>query len=269
MMRFVRTWPPIAWLFLVLSLLLTLVTFCAAGVTFSGVNEKLDMNIVTPFDFPNTNFSVCFWFQSSTAALTAAVSKKPNTAGQGWTIQVNLTSAKLSGIIKDASGTSTVQRDTGATVINDGTERHVCAVFVTNTTTAINNDVTMYVNGVVDQGARGSSTLPYAVSTNSLLFGRRDTGNTLAGSLNDIRLDSPALSASEILHLAKSKIRGGGQLAHKAALHLPLNDCAGSAAIPALAVFKDRSGSGHDGEMNTTGAVCRHGTGLMGAEGVQ
>ena len=84
-----------------------------------------------------------------------------------------------------------------------------------------------------------------------------------------MRIDSPALSATEILHLAKGKLRGGGQLAHKAAIYLPLNDCVHGAAIPALAVFKDRSGSGWDGEMNTTGGVCRQGTGLMGAEGVQ
>mgnify|MGYP003694605771 CR=1 FL=1 len=108
------------------------------GVTFSGVNGKLDMNIVTPFDFPNTNFSVCFWFQSSTAALTAAVSENRTRLDKDGRFRWILTSAKLSGIIKDASGTSTVQRDTGATVINDGTERHVCAVLVTNTTTAIN-----------------------------------------------------------------------------------------------------------------------------------
>ena len=77
---------------------------------------------------------------------------------------MNLTSAKLSGILKDASGTSTVQRDTGAMVMRTMAPSAMsAAVFVTNTTTAINNDVTMYVNGVVDQGARGSSTLPHAV----------------------------------------------------------------------------------------------------------
>jgi hypothetical protein len=270
-----RTHHPLAWLFVLIAVLLRLVSLCAAGtgtgVTFSGVSEKLDTGVSTPFDFANTNFSVCFWYLSTnTGSVTGVVNKKPNSAGQGWAIQSNLTSNKLSGLIKDSAGTSTVQRDTSSTM-NDAsnTEHHVCMFFVTNTTAAINNDITVYVDGVLDQATRGSSGLPYVVSTYPLVFGRRDNGSTLPGSLNDIRIDSPGLSATEILHLYKSKIRGGGQIAHKAAIYLPLNECVHGAALPALFPFPDRSGNGFIGEINTTGALCRHGTGLRGAEGVQ
>jgi hypothetical protein len=273
MMREHPTVHPMAWICLLLSMLLSLVSLCAAGtgVTFSGVNEKMDTGVSASFDFANTNFSVCFWYLSTnTGSLTGVVNKKPNSAGQGWAIQSNLTSNKLSGLIKDSAGTSAVQRDTSSTM-NDAsnTEHHVCMFFVTNTTAAINNDITVYVDGVVNQSTRGSNGLTYVVSTYPLVFGRRDNGNTLPGSLNDIRIDSPGLSATEILHLYKSKIRGGGQIAHKAAIYLPVSECVHGAALPALFAFPDRSGNGFIGEINTTGALCRHGTGLMGAEGVQ
>jgi hypothetical protein len=141
--------------------LLSLVTLCAAGVTFSGVNEKIETAAAaqTSFNFANTKFSVCFWFQSTqTGTVTGVGNKKPNSAGQGWAIQANLVNTKLSGVINDSVGTHPAERETGTTVMTDGTERHVCMVFVTSATVSATNDIT-YVNGVLTK-ARAVRTGP-------------------------------------------------------------------------------------------------------------
>jgi Concanavalin A-like lectin/glucanases superfamily len=246
-----------------------------AGLTFDGVDDKVDItNSNAPagaHQFANTSFSVCFWIATSSTGLAGLVQKATQTGGQGWKLGLNSVGNKVNATLLDASGTNSVNRVT-TTSMTDGVERHLCAVFVTSTTVAATNSITLYVNGVPDQAAPTTSGLVYATSEHWIKFGIRDTSAYYAGSLDDVRLDSPALAAPEILHLALSKLRGGGLLSHRPVLYVPLTDCPSGSSGQGV-TFADRSGSGYPGTgfwgANGAGLTCRPSPFLRGMGWVQ
>lgn len=233
-----------------------------AGVTFDGTSDRILTNVSTPFQFANTSFSVCFWHASTQTGVTTGLAHKATnvTAGPGgWAVMQGLSANKVDVKLQDASSTYTSRRAT-STVVTDGVERHVCAVVTTSTTVAATNSTALYLNGQLDQLPETKSGLVYATTTNVLGFGFRDSGSSsFVGTLDDIRIDSPALNDQEIRHLAKSGLRGGGGLSHKAAGYWPLTECTHGATSDGV-TFADHSGSGNPALGDTSGGpglTCR------------
>jgi hypothetical protein len=131
---------------------------------------------------------------------------KRTTAG-GWFLRVN-SDGTLEARITDASNTASAYRDT-LQAYNTGVWTHVAVVYTTDTTTGTNNDVTLYVNGVVDQSARGSSfNAPYVTCACALAFGcTSDQAGFVTGGLDDVRIWTRGLSQSEVTLLYRQGLQ--------------------------------------------------------------
>jgi hypothetical protein len=238
-----------------------------AGFIFDGSNDRITTTAESPADFANTSFSACFWLKTSSAGTLGVLSKAPNGGGPGWQVRINQTAGKIQQTVYDASSGAAAARPSSAN-INDDTERHICIVTTTSTTVAATNNVDIYLNGVLSNGTLSSSGLVYSPGASDFRIGLRDNGSYLSGVMDDIRIDSPAFSALEILTMGKSNIKGGGLLSRRPAFYYPMDDCANGTVVVDFTLSVDRSGGGFPGTV-LGNAVCRNSPILMGMGWVQ
>jgi Concanavalin A-like lectin/glucanases superfamily len=171
---------------------------------FDGIDDYVLGSTNTVFDFPDVTFTVSLRYRAVKLAATNYLIAKRTTSG-GWYIRVN-SDGTLSGVVVDVANTIAGSRDTVSTVHLDGNWRQVTVIFVVDTVTAANNDVGIYVNGVLDQGTRfNSGGLVAALCACGLAFGAKSDGDAsqiLEGSVDDIRIWRGALPLTTIASLS-------------------------------------------------------------------
>jgi hypothetical protein len=173
-------------------------------LTLDGTTSYLDWTSTTLFDFPNADFTVVQWFRTASATLQYLMNKRcvGSVPQGGWFIRVMATGA-VEARITDASALTTAGRLSVGTYANN--VWHMVAVtFHTDTVTAANNTVSLYVDGVLDQGGLASGGGPYALCDHSAKCGQigdLSEASLLAGSVDDIRVYNRILTAPDILDL--------------------------------------------------------------------
>lgn len=162
---------------------------------FDGVDDHIQVdNTNNPYTFSNTTFTASVWVKSTFSGFGYMVAKDYGSANPGWALQTS--TGVLVAALKGAGGSISAFRSTN-TSFNDGQWHNFCAVITTNTTVAANNDVSLYLDGVLDQTSK-SGSVAYSITSLPLMLGRRSTGNFYNGNIGLVTIYNRALSQQEI-----------------------------------------------------------------------
>jgi hypothetical protein len=155
------------------------------------------------FAFPNTTFTVTGWAKHSSALGTNNQLVNKDGISAGWFVYFN--ASKISGFLKDNTSNQAAGLSSSSDIPGDGNWHHFAVIFTTDTSVSANNNVTIYVDGVLDQGTIFRTGLPYVSPTAvDLRLGTRRISNVLDqfnGLGDDIRIYNRALTATEVKQL--------------------------------------------------------------------
>ena len=165
------------------------------GGNFDGVNDNVTTTLTSNTAFDNTTFSASFWFKP----VTNGVIVSKGGFVDGWYIDFNYNSPnKLSFFSKTSGATTALNRSSG-TALTDKKWHHAVVVATTDTTTTANNTVSIYIDGVLSQGAL-TQTGAYGSSATAVKIGTRTT-QPWNGLIDDVRIYNRALSPGEVKQL--------------------------------------------------------------------
>lgn len=252
---------------------IVIVLLCAASVhakiSVDGVDDYLDFTNSTNFNFSNTTFTLSGRY---TASDDGYIFGKRNgvTLGTsvdgGYFLRVNADGTVTARVINQ-DNTNAATRSSVGTSYKDGAEHCFAIVITTNTTTLASNDVTIYMDGVLDQGSRSDSGVPYSPGTTKLVasaLSDLDSAGYIAGSVEDLTIWSTGFSAENAQRYCAAKVKYLGLQLSRAAYY-PLDDCTPGTSGDGR-VLKDRGtlrvdGLGIDGA-NNTGLTCQGSTNM-------
>jgi hypothetical protein len=188
------------------------------AVLFDGSNDYIDVeNTATLFDAPASGtgtLSICFWFRTTTASATLGIiSKGAPTGGAGWCIFINSTSTgMIRCLVRGSIGATVVDRVTTSTNLNNGLWHFAVVIMKLDQGTTANNDVQIFIDGALNQGAlTGPSNPALAVSDRLGIAARAVPSGPLGffpGSLANVRGFARQLNVQEIESLYAEPLRG-------------------------------------------------------------
>lgn len=172
----------------------------ASSIGFGGGTDYVDIaNTSANYDFANTTFTISIWVRFFGSQTKAVVGKGLSTGG--WAIYTN-TNGTMYFIAKNSSGLDAFFRYTSST-LNDNRWHNFVAVVTTNTTTVSSNDIQLYVDGVLNNGAITKSNVYSTQSAQPINIGRRSlTGSGsdyFNGLVSNVAIYNRGLSSIEII----------------------------------------------------------------------
>jgi hypothetical protein len=176
---------------------------------FSGTDTMSFVGSAATFAFPNATGAVALWVKTASLATQQFLMAEQSTSGTvgGWVLRIE-TTGLLHFRLLDATN-SNVARRSSVTVLALNTWYHVAAVFTTNTVTQAGNDVSLYINGVLDQTARTDGANPYTICGCDLVLGTQGDGvsSPFTGAMDDIRVLNTSLTDMEVANLYADTVR--------------------------------------------------------------
>jgi len=232
------------------------------GLSFDGVNDYVNITSIPSALFANTTFTASGWFKTSTA--DRSILSQDNCDG-GWFISMD-SNSKLNVSLRTngSCGAGSASR-VSAMNVADGVWHHFATVITTDTVTAGNNNINIYVDGVLNQGSLTAGTTYGTAGDNKVQIGARYSGDRpFSGSMDETRIYNRALSAGEIQSLyalgqsdktnsAVSQPQGTGRLDSGLAGYWPLDDGSGISATDSST--NANTGTLHGGPTWTTGRI--------------
>jgi len=168
------------------------------GLKFDGVNNYVNTGITSDTNFANKTFAVSTWFKSSSASQQILVSKggNNNTPFGGWVVNISA-AGNVQAFTKIFATNNNASVRTSSGTYNNNKWHLATVIFTTDTVTSGNNNITIYVDGQLDQGALTQGI--YGTNTSdSVKVGERRDGSFMNGLIDDVRIYSRALNPSEI-----------------------------------------------------------------------
>jgi hypothetical protein len=171
-----------------------------------GVGGYVRVGAFSAYDFPNQSFTVSLCHRASTPGYLVARRSGTCDAGcGGWFLRLDSGGTYTARVVDDGNVSAGNRTSVTTTALN-GAWHHIAVVFTTNTVTLASNDVTLYHNGVEDQGSRtDSGVAPYTASVFPLVFGMTsdaDVTTAMTGALDAIWIWNRGLQASDMPALA-------------------------------------------------------------------
>lgn len=184
---------------------------------FDGTNDYVVAGPNDYYTFANQTFTVSFWYRlTAVGSNSGYLVNTRNFAGGGggWFIRADTAGTLTARIIEaPPGGLAEAQRPTVSTNHLDGTWRQVTVVFTTDTTPVSGgaNSLTIYVNGVLDQGSNfvNAGSTGYGACACALTFGVQadlDSLSYITGALDNIRIWNYGLSAAMIAQLHNKEL---------------------------------------------------------------
>jgi subtilisin family serine protease len=167
------------------------------ALDFDGVNDYVNGS-ASPFDFSDTTFSVCAWFQTTANVGEVVISEGGGYSG--WFLGVN--QGKIQVLLKEESNALNAYNAFSINTYNNGQWHHVTAVVTTDTTDKSGNSAAIYVDGL-PVSITETKTYPYDPSNETWKIGKRTDPVScyFDGLVDDVRIYDRALSAGEIWQL--------------------------------------------------------------------
>ena len=177
-------------------------TFSSANggsIVFDGTNDYVNLANTSGLNFTNTTGTVSIWFKTS--ALTTngpiLISKQMDATG-GWAISMESAAIPYFETKNSGGGATAFYRYVNK-VCNDGIWHNIVAVFTTSTTVIANNTVSMYLDGVLANGAQTQVTVYGGNTAGTVQIARRSSGNYYNGNISNVQIYNRGLTASEVL----------------------------------------------------------------------
>jgi Concanavalin A-like lectin/glucanases superfamily len=231
-------------------------SICYSAVDLDGVNGYVTMGTTSTYQFANTTFSVIGWFRSVNDDGYVIGRRGIGGAVGGWFIRIDAGGTLTARLVDAGSGVA-AGRTTTSTTAKDGNWHCLAMVATTDTTTAGNNSISLYYDGVLDQGGNGGVST-YSAITQPLVFGALsdlDSSGWLAGAVDDWRIYIGSLSPENIARICSAKVKYGGYSFGQALSYWPFDGCAeGSSGVGVSFLDRNKGGTAGTG---TGGVVCR------------
>jgi hypothetical protein len=161
------------------------------SLSFDGSEDFVNVANESPFRLADTTFTAEGWVKTTLSSEGVLVGHGALSGSGGWSISV--TGAGLMKFTGKTTAGSTAFTRSSSSAVNDGQWHHLAAVVTTSTTVTGNNTVTLYVDGVQNQGSLTQSAV-YVSDTNPLTIGRRPAagagGLYFTGSIDEVRVSS-------------------------------------------------------------------------------
>lgn len=167
------------------------------GISLDGTDDYVSVANPSTLNFGTSNFTIALWIKrQATGAEHTIFSKAANTS---WTtagkqLFINPSNNRLTFECFGVGGVSST-----GTITNDGLWHHVAVTFVDSS-----NTVSFYIDGVASGG--GTLNLPADVSTHVVKIGGHPHPHPFRGQIDEFRIFSRALSASEVQNMMNNPI---------------------------------------------------------------
>ncbi len=170
------------------------------GLSFDGVDDYVNLLTVPSALFTNTTFTLTGWFKSSSSASQGILSQ--DHCNGGWFVRLESGTLSVSLRNSGSCGGGSASRSSAATNLANGTWHHFATVITTDTVTAGNNNVVIYIDGALNQGSLSAGQVYGSAGDNKVQIGTRYSGDQLfSGSIDEVRIYNRALTAAEVLGL--------------------------------------------------------------------
>lgn len=173
-------------------------------VAFDGTDDYLLVGNLPVYDFGTQSWTVEGWAKAGSAPgsqYLIAKRRVDNSPPGGWFARLTSGGA-LNARLADGLGNAAAERTSVTTGLTTTTWFHWTVVFTGDTTTGANNDVTLYINGLLDQGTLTSSGDPYSACSCNLVLGTlSDLSTWLNGAQANMRVYRRGLTATEVFQV--------------------------------------------------------------------
>lgn len=173
-----------------------------------GAESQVNLGTASVWDFLDTTWTVHLRFRSTNTGNAFLITKRGVSDGGGWFIRLQSDGSVRARIYGSSSAAVAAERSSVATGLNTNAWHSVTAIFTSNTVTQASNTITVYVDGVLDQGSLSvsGSDAAFACTGCPLTLGAdyANGGAPLPGALDDIRIWTRALTAAEVLALHRA-----------------------------------------------------------------
>lgn len=169
------------------------------ALQFNGSNSAVTL-ATSAYKFATTTFAVSGWFKTNTTVSNSGIVDQGD-AATGWFIGLTATcSNKLVVFTKDTNNTGPTRCST--TSINDNKWHSFSVVITTDSVTFSNNNIVIYIDGQLDQGALTTTSFGYRGNTGTFVIGKRtEAAVFFKGAIDDVRIYNRGLSAREAYQL--------------------------------------------------------------------
>lgn len=165
------------------------------GLSFDGVNDYVGGS-ASPFDFPDTTFSVCAWFK--TTINTGATMISEGGWVDGWSFAINTGMIQVT--LKENIDGRNAYNAFSVNTYNDNKWHHVAAIITTDTVSTSGNHADIYVDGA-PVSITEAKAYPYDTSNETWKIGKRTSSSLpcyFMGSLDDVRIYNNGLTQQDI-----------------------------------------------------------------------
>ena len=171
------------------------------GGNFNGTDAFVNLSSNTIFDANNRYTTASFWMNTATGSSVGVPLAKGAGGGGGWGIFHNA-DGTITAVFKQNSSNA-VTRDTVKSYPRN-TWIFVSVVMKVDTSVLANNDIQIYINGVLDQGSLTASLVPTLASAIGLKIGARATSNGTeltyySGKVDEVRVYNYARTTAQII----------------------------------------------------------------------
>jgi Concanavalin A-like lectin/glucanases superfamily len=206
-------------------------------INFDGVDDVVVIGDVPDYDFPDATFTAEVSFQATAQGYLVA-RRTAASGGGGWFVRLD-NPGVLTARIVTPSNTLAAGNSSVTATLTSGAWTHVIVVFTTNTVVSTSNSLTIYVNGVVDQGTPAAANDVYVPCNGGalcpLVFGvisDQAAGTWVTGSIDQVRIWNRGLSDGEVAALYAEWQRGDASLAQLPQAVMPAQAATGVAQKP-------------------------------------
>lgn len=181
-------------------------------IRFGGTDDYLDFTAHTRFDFVNTVVTFYGRVRCTNPGVNNYLwSKRSGVSNGGYFVRIGTDGALLVRILDFENSPAAARSSTTATLC-DGNWRTIAVMLKTDDTTVANNDITIYINGRLDQGSLTPGANPHAAcAACRFVFGSTDdVASALIGAADDLRIWERRLSEREIMEVHNQRPPGMG-----------------------------------------------------------